>query len=158
MKIDYILSMERIEKCRILKELGYKYDPQTGKVFGVKGKEITNKGKDGHISINLRNHIKGMLYGHHYAWYWVYGNVDFDELDHIDIDPTNNRINNLRISNRSQQTQNRKSKGYSWKEKNQKWQSQIMVNYKKIYLGLFNTKEEAREAYLNAKKIYHDGI
>ena len=30
-----------------------------------------------------------------------------------------------------------------------------MVNGKKIHLGLFDTKEDAHNAYLNAKKIYH---
>jgi hypothetical protein len=30
-----------------------------------------------------------------------------------------------------------------------------MLNYKKIYLGDFNTEEEATNAYLEAKKKYH---
>ena len=30
-----------------------------------------------------------------------------------------------------------------------------MLNGKHIYLGSFNTEEEARQSYLEAKKIYH---
>jgi hypothetical protein len=30
-----------------------------------------------------------------------------------------------------------------------------MVNYKQIPLGRFNTPEEAHQAYINAKSIYH---
>jgi hypothetical protein len=33
--------------------------------------------------------------------------------------------------------------------------SQIVLNKKSIYLGLYETEEEAHKAYLDAKKIYH---
>ena len=46
-------------------------------------------------------------------------------------------------------------KGYSFIKRINKFQSQICLDDKRIYLGLFNTEQEAREAYLEAKKIYH---
>jgi len=36
-----------------------------------------------------------------------------------------------------------------------KYMASIKFNYKNIYLGLYNTEEEARQAYLDAKKVYH---
>jgi hypothetical protein len=146
--------MTRLEKAQLLKEKGYTYNPETGKVYGSSGKEIIRKNKNGYIIIGDRN-ISGNLLGHHYAWFITYGNVDFIELDHKDINPSNNKIHNLRISNRFQQTQNRNCKGYGFHKRDKKWQAQIRFNKKYIHLGYFNTEEEARQAYLEAKKKYH---
>lgn len=146
--------MTRLEKCVALKDKGYTYAPETGKVYGVSGKEIKKKNK-GYIEIvNTTNKI--YLLAHHYAWFMTYGNVDFIELDHKDRNPSNNRIDNLRISNRKQQNQNRTSKGYYWDKHNNKWHAQISYNKKTIFLGLFNTEEEASQAYIKSKKIYHN--
>ena len=35
--------MTRLEKCEILKERGYTYNPTNGKIYNPKGKEITGK-------------------------------------------------------------------------------------------------------------------
>ena len=148
--------MERIDKCELLKEKGYTYNPETGKVYGMYGKEIKNKNPKGYTLITGGNRFKGNLYGHHYGWYWVYGNVDFIELDHKDTNQYNNRIDNLRISNRNQQNENRGGvKGCYLIKKSGKWRSYITINYKQIFLGNFNTEEEAHQSYLNAKQIYH---
>jgi hypothetical protein len=147
--------MTRLEKCELLKSKGYTYDPDTGKVYGISGKEVGYKRKNGYIVISGSTHFKGNLYAHHFAWFWVYGNVEFYELDHININTLNNRICNLRISNRIQQNQNRKSKGYYWDKENNKWKSEIKVDVKRIHLGRFNTEEEARQAYIEAKEKYH---
>jgi hypothetical protein len=48
---------------------------------------------------------------------------------------------------------NTNAKGYT-KRKN-KWIAQIKLDYKNIYLGSYNTEEEARQAYLLAKEKYH---
>jgi hypothetical protein len=141
--------MTRLEKCEWYKNKGYTYNSETGKIFGIYGKEIISKSKSGYI------HIGGRLYGHHYAWYMTYGNVDFIELDHINTNPSDNRICNLRISNRNQQTQNRNSKGYYWDKNKNKWRSEIVYYGKRNKLGYFNTEEEARNAYLQAKEKYH---
>jgi len=77
-------------------------------------------------------------------------------IDHKDGNKLNNCINNLRIVNNQQNCWNRtKAKGFYWNKKNQKWHAQIKLNSKTIYLGCFNTEDEARAAYLAAKQIYH---
>lgn len=144
--------MNRLEKCEILKSKGYTYDPDTGKIFGVRGKEIISKNTKGYIQ------IRGvLLLGHHFAWYMTYGNVDFEILDHINGDKTDNKIKNLRIVTSQENSFNTNAKGYYYDSNSKrKWKVEIMVNYKKIYLGRFYTEEEARNEYLMAKDKYHN--
>jgi hypothetical protein len=79
-----------------------------------------------------------------------------DVIDHINGNKLNNAIANLRITNQSGNLQNRKDvKGYSFHKREKKYQTQIMVNYKLIHLGYYNTEEEARQAYLEGKRNYH---
>jgi len=147
--------MTRLEKCELLKSKGYTYDPETGKIYGISGKEIISRHSDDYILIRNHRIMKGNLYAHHYAYYSVYGNVDFEILDHINRDKTDNRISNLRIVTPQQNRFNTNAKGYSYHKKNKKYQTCIMVNKKNITLGYFNTEEEARNVYLEAKKKYH---
>jgi len=147
--------MTRLQKCQFLKEKGYTYNPSTGKIYGVFGKEITGKQSHGYIVINGNKHFKGNLRAHHYGWYYIYGNVDFNELDHINRDKRDNRISNLRVVSRSENLWNNTGKGYYWNKNKNKWRSQIGLNGKLIHLGLFNTEEEARECYLKAKEKLH---
>ena len=88
---------------------------------------------------------------------WDIHDVSSDnQLDHIDNNKCTNNIENLRIVNHSQNAQNKLStKGYTWNKKLNKYKAQIRVNKKLIYLGLHETEEEAREAYLIGKEKYH---
>lgn len=77
-------------------------------------------------------------------------------VDHIDGNKLNNCLENLRVVT-SQENQHNMihCKGFSWNKKNQKWMAKIRLNQKDIYLGYYNTRWEARQAYLNAIPIYH---
>jgi len=78
------------------------------------------------------------------------------DVDHINGDKLNNHISNLRMVTHQQNHFNRtKAKGYYWHKHSKKWMAKITVNYKDKYLGSFDTEQEAREAYLSAKKILH---
>ena len=100
--------------------------------------------------------IDGKKYSMHRVLAHAFGILDLhDELmiDHIDLNRSNNCIKNLRPATRQQNYFNSNSKGYS--QHQNKWTAQIGINKKKIHLGCFDTKEEAHQAYLDAKKIYH---
>jgi hypothetical protein len=147
--------MTREERCKLAIERGYTYDPETGFIYNKFGK--TSKPLN-HSYISIGIALNGKTYrilGHQFAWYWVNKEcVEF--IDHINAVKTDNRICNLRAVTHQQNHFNRiTAKGYHWHISSQKYIAQIRINYKAIHLGLFNTEEEARSAYLAAKEIYH---
>jgi hypothetical protein len=75
-----------------------------------------------------------------------------------------NRLSNLRLANETQNNHNRRIsrnnttgyKGVSVDSKNNKFKSSIRVgNGTRIFLGYFNTAEEASLAYQEAANKYH---
>lgn len=86
-----------------------------------------------------------------------------EELDHEDLDKTNNNLVNLRPATRVQNMRNRKVmrgtcsglKGVSWHKGHHRWSARIKVNRKGTHLGYFDTKEEAFKAYREASEKYH---
>jgi hypothetical protein len=86
------------------------------------------------------------------------------EIDHIDGNGLNNQKSNLRACTHQQNQMNRALsknnssgfKGVSLYKGRNKWNSYIKVNYKKINLGYFKTKEEAALTY-NAAALKHFG-
>lgn len=147
--------MTREEKCKLAVEMGYKYDPINGKIYGVKGKQITRTHKN-YVCINLKVEGKNHnLYGHQFAWYLMFKEC-VDELDHINGNPNDNSLINLRPVTRNENQWNRKTaKGYYFNKRENKWKATIYYHSKGIHLGYFNSEEEARKAYLEAKEKYH---
>jgi len=143
------------EKCKILIDKGFSYDPNNGKVFNKKGKEIIRKSKYGYIVINGSTHFKGGLFAHHFGWYWIYKNINFNQLDHINRIRTDNRICNLHNVTNQQNSWNTEAKGYFYYKNINKWKAYITLNYKQIHLGYFKTEKEAKTAYKIAKEKYH---
>ena len=151
--------MTRLEKIELAIAKGYTADFITGKVFGVKGKEIRAKHSAGYIKIRIcLDKKKHDLLAHQFIWYLYCGKIE-ERLDHINEIRDDNRIINLRVLTNSDNTANTsKSKGYCWHKGKKKWMTRIGVRRKKIYLGLFNTEAEAKEAYLTAKKIHFPNL
>ena len=78
------------------------------------------------------------------------------EIDHINGIRDDNRIENLRVVTRTENQHNVKSvKGICFHKAAGKFMASITVDKKQIYLGLHETEELAREAYLEAKAKYH---
>jgi len=84
-------------------------------------------------------------------------------IDHINGDPLDNRYENLRIVTPHQNIMNQglrsnnKSghKGVKWDKRIEKWCASIGYNYKNIYLGSFDKKEDAVNARQTAEKEYY---
>ena len=74
------------------------------------------------------------------------------EIDHHDTDKLNNRKYNLRIATHQQNLQNRISKGYRFKDG--KWEAQIRIEGKYIYLGRFDDEQDADKARKEAELKY----
>ncbi len=79
-------------------------------------------------------------------------------VDHIDRNPLNNRVDNLRVvtiqENLRNQIRANNKTGYTGVAigSNGKYTAQIKHNYKKIHLGRFDTIQEALAARLTAEK------
>lgn len=73
-------------------------------------------------------------------------------VDHIDNDKLNNRVDNLQIiTNRENIIKSKKNKtgftGISYRKDVNKYQAKIRLKNKRLYLGYFETAEEASNAY-----------
>jgi len=76
-------------------------------------------------------------------------------VDHINQNKTDNRIENLRWINHSGNSRNRKNQGKNLKgvyfdKKKNKFRATITIDYKSKHLGLFDTELEANKAYMKA--------
>ena len=146
-----------LQRCELVKSKGFTYNPETGIILSMNGNPVIKK-NFGYLIIQVTHKRKQYyLRAHHFAWFMYYGNVSFDMLDHINQNKDDNRIENLRICTPQENNQNKLkiTKGYTWGSTNKKWQAKIGVDGKTIYLGHFDTPEEARNEYLKAKKQYH---
>lgn len=95
---------------------------------------------------------------HRLAWLFCFGEFPSGELDHIDGNPSNNRVANLRPATRSQQIANtRRSvrnssgfKGVRWSSEKRRWQATIVCDRKFRHLGYYESPRAAHEAYVQA--------
>lgn len=121
------------------------------------GKKAGRAGKYVQIAINCKSMLAHVL-----AWFYVYKTWPKLSLDHHDRNPLNNAINNLREATRGQNSTNSKRKNKtSYKgvtlHKNKKFVAYITINKKQLYLGIFDTAQEAHTAYCDAaRKHYGD--
>ena len=125
-----------------------------------KWKQVTIQDRrDGYKYINI-NYKKIQLhrviyYAHNKGWD-IHDISKDNKIDHIDGNIANNNISNLRVVTAQQNQFNRHTaKGYYLCKTTNRWQAEIALNRKNIHLGRFDTEEEAHNAYLEAKKIYH---
>lgn len=97
---------------------------------------------------------------------WELHNGDIPKgcyIDHIDQNPSNNQINNLRLVTKSMNSFNSPVRnnnvsgvtGVSWENRSNKWRAYITKNHKRIELGLYETLEEATNIRKQAEIKYY---
>lgn len=161
------------EDPALLAEL-FTYDPATGRVFHAKdkrtgrgaGRIVASAGdyadtytvSDGYRLVSVR--ISGKKHqpvAHRVAWILTHGTIpDGLQIDHINGVRDDNRLCNLRLVTPHENQHNRHTaKGYCWRPRHGKWCARIQVGGRQIHLGNHDTEDEARAAYLAAKRVYH---
>lgn len=107
------------------------------------------------VRVYVSNKVTLQARAHRVIWYKYFGDIPEGlVVDHINGDRADNRIENLRLVNHTDNSQNCTGKGY-YINKYGKYQAYIYVDYKPKHLGVFETAWEARLAYLEAKVVYH---
>lgn len=100
---------------------------------------------------------KKQYHAHRLAWLYVHGSFPSQYIDHIDGDPSNNAIGNLREASNRENQQNQvkhragKLPGVSFTSRKLKrpWQARIQVDGQSRSLGMFATAEQAHAAYVD---------
>lgn len=113
----------------------------------------------GYLSIWINNHA---FHAHRLAWFYFYKEWPKGIIDHIDRNPSNNAITNLRdvdqsINNHNKRIQNNNTSGYvgvGYDNKMRRWVARITIEGKSIHLGCFMDKEFAIKARKEAEKQY----
>jgi hypothetical protein len=123
---------------------------------GVKKDDVAGyKSKAGYIMLSVSGR---KILAHRVAWMFTYGDFPVGQIDHINRNKSDNRIENLREATFAQNAQNRVKnicntsgyKGVTWHKRDQKWQAAVTIKGKCIYLGYFSSPENAYEAYKEA--------
>jgi len=147
------------------------YDPETGDFIRLKRTGRTTHTGDilGCISKGASGKrytvfmVKNILYGaHRLAFFYMEGRWPNNEIDHIDGNGLNNKWNNLREVTHQENMRNTKLSstntsghiGVYWSKALNKWRSQIMINDKCMYLGIFIEIKDAIKARKEAEAKY----
>ena len=171
---DHVMADQALPSPEVLRQL-LRYVPETGQLFWLpRGAEWfkTNanvalfqrrfEGRPALTCLNEDGYRTGIVLGfgvraHAVAWAIHYGFWPIDELDHIDGNPLNNSILNLRLANRAIQNRNlsvRKDNTSGILGVSQcasgRWRARIRIGGKEVLLGRFATKAEAEAARLKA--------
>ena len=123
------------------------------------------KDNRGYIQIGLKNKKNEIkLFKLHRIVFYAFNQERFDIydtsmdnfIDHINGNKVDNRISNLRnVTNQHNLFNITNAKGYSFHKQANKYISQIRIDGKTKYLGLFKTKTGAKLKYLRTKEIIH---
>ena len=147
----------------------FKYEPETGMLI----RKVTTGNNRFHAGTvagcaspegYLRVRIDKALYRVHRVCYLLaYGSLADDmQVDHINHDRADNRLANLRLVTNTQNGRNTKLPvtnttgviGVSYNKKYDKYYAHIHIKGKNIYLGQYDTLEEAAAARADANLKY----
>lgn len=157
-----------------------RYEPDTGRLYwklrprGMFRSDRTWRSwnaefaeKEAFTTVN-GGYYKGKIFcdaylAHRVIWAMCMGAWPENQIDHKNGNKLDNRIENLRDADHTQNQRNQPRyrnntsgiKGVSWHKVSGKWMAGIRVDGKRRHLGLFSSKEAARDAYITAAKRYH---
>ena len=135
---------------------------QPGGRSDLVGKRAGSNGPKGYRSIQIDG--EGYLV-HRLIWLYVHGKFPPEQLDHINLNRSDNRIENLRAATHAQNMRNKKAeqntkygvglKGCFWNSRDKRWTAHVNINGKQSHLGNFHTEKDAHAAYCKAAKKHY---
>jgi len=154
-------TQEQLHKLLEEKEPGILYWRTTGRGRSDIAKPAGCIRKLGYWNICIDN----IRYSRHRLIFFIHTGEQPDVIDHISGVENGDAIANLQKSNGSHNQHKRRMPknnksgfvGVYWDKNRKKWLAKIMANRKHIHIGRFDDKNEAHEAYLAAKDLYHGG-
>jgi hypothetical protein len=137
-----------------------------GNVFSVKRNRLLSEqihhGGYKYVLLSKNNQKKYSTISRLVAIYFIPNPENKQQVDHIDRDPLNNHISNLRWATSGENIRNKSSyknssskyKGVSFDKRNGKWRAQLKINNQNKHLGYFHCEIEAALVYnKKAKEI-----
>ena len=105
-----------------------------------------------YISVDNKRHS-----GHRLAWKWFYGVDPVGQIDHLNGNKSDNRIDNLEeVSNRenvARACRKRRDLPTGVSRHKGRYMARIRLDGTQTHLGYFDTPEETHRAYLQAKPL-----
>lgn len=134
----------------------WKVKPTKRYAIGMKAGTLSKRGCL-HISFD------GKVYKAHRLIFLYHHGYLPAEIDHIDGNPLNNRIENLRPASRSENLRNTKKrvdnksgyKGICWDKRSEKWRTVCSVNKKQYSAGYFKDLEMAIKSLKKLRQSLH---
>lgn len=167
------MSYELLKKC-------YDYDPKTGLLIWRwredrliqwncqrAWKRAGSLNRDGYryVFFEGRNYKE-----HRLIWWWMTGDLPVHDIDHKNRIKDDNKWENLRLAtsegltddeangqNRLKNTNNKTGyTGVVFHKRDKRYQAQIKIKGKTEFLGNYDTAKDAHQAYIEAKRKYHE--
>lgn len=114
-----------------------------------------------------KGHLQGAIFNRQYlahriAWAVYHGAWPEAQIDHVNGDPADNRLTNLREVESAENQKNMKRAknnksgvtGVRWHKRGQKWSAEIGVDGSSVFLGLFGSFSDAVAARSRAEIQY----
>ena len=178
--VDFRIAQRKSKESKLTFEQAsemFEYDPATGNLlWSEKARLVSRVGTDRGLwkrspggvagTVNGRGYINISFNGarylaHRVVWLLRTGEWPKDQIDHINKNRADNRLENLRPatnrSNHANRTNNSSGHvGVMWEKARSRWKAYARVGYRMHNIGRYSTVEEAveaRKAYLAKQGI-----
>ena len=116
--------------------------------------------KDGRVAVCLNYYGKThMIYASRIIFAMINGKWPDGLVDHLDWNPGNNKLENLRVCNKSQNSQNRLAPLGKLlpgvKKDGNRFSAKVKSNGVFYHVGMFRTEQEAHAAYVEKRDLLH---